>query len=86
MRILNQWLFIKVAAKLLNRNKKLYLIHVLFHYTRNISAGLVVAKESTLQSPLIQQVHRMSLECIIFTWYSNKYCNTPTLTRSKFLF
>jgi hypothetical protein len=67
----------------LKQKQKDYLFHVLFHDARNISARLEVAKEGTLQSPLTQEVQRMSLECIIQFWYSNKYCNTPTLTRRK---
>ncbi|KAF7829757.1 stearoyl-[acyl-carrier-protein] 9-desaturase 6, chloroplastic [Senna tora] len=44
-----------------------------------ISAGFVVTIESTLQCPLIQEIRRMSFECIIFAWNTNKYSNTPTL-------
>ena len=41
----------------------------------------VVSVEGSLKSNFIQKIHRMSFECIIFTWHSNKYSNTPTLIR-----
>lgn len=66
-----------------------YPLHVLLNNIGKISAGLVVAIEGTLKSPLIQEIHRMSFEGIIFAWHSNKYSNTPTLinnNRSRFSF
>ncbi|KAH0921284.1 hypothetical protein HID58_021302 [Brassica napus] len=42
--------------------------------------GFVVAKESTLDIPLVQQFHRMSPEGIVFAWHTNRNRNTSPET------
>jgi hypothetical protein len=60
--------------------------HVLLYNIRKIGSRLVVTIGGALKSPLIQQIYRMSFECIIFAWHSNKYSNTPTLKTTINLF
>ncbi|KAF3527557.1 hypothetical protein DY000_02041326 [Brassica cretica] len=44
------------------------------------SFGFVVAKESTLEIPLLQQFHRMSPKGILFAWHTNRNRNTSPET------
>lgn len=60
-----------------------YLVEVLLHNRRNISAGFVVAIEGTLESSSFHELHRMSFEFSILLWNTNKYSNTPTLRTSN---
>lgn len=57
----------------------IYLLHVQFHHIGQICAWFEVAKEGSLQSPLVQEVHGMSLELSILVWHTNKHSNTPAL-------
>lgn len=72
----------KKANTFKQSNAYAYLVHVFFNNRRKIRARFVVAKEGTLKSPLIKQIHGMSLECIIFVWHTHKHSNTPTLRRN----
>ena len=54
-----------------------YLIHVLFNHRRQVRPWFVVAKEGTLDSPLIQDIHWVGFKCIIFVWDTNKVQQHP---------
>ena len=57
----------------------IYLVHVLFDDWREVGAWFVVAKEGTLESLLIQEIHWVGFERIIFVRHTNKHSNTPSV-------
>ena len=57
----------------------IYLLHVQLNHIGQVSAWLVVAEEGSLQGPLIQEVHWVSLEFSIFVWHTNQHSHTPSL-------
>jgi len=57
----------------------IYLVHVLLDNWRKVGARFVVAEEGPLESPLIQDIHRMGFERIIFVRHTNEYSNTPSI-------
>lgn len=58
-----------------------YLPHVHFNNRREVGSWLVVAKEGTLECPLIQEIHRVGFEGIILIWHTNEYSYTPSLNK-----
>ena len=64
--------------------QEIYLLHIFLNDARNICTGFIVAEESALESPLIQQIDRKSFEFVIFIRYANKNGYTPTLQNHLF--
>lgn len=56
-----------------------YLPHVHLDNVWKVGARLVVAEEGALERLLIQEIHRMCLEGVVFVRHSDKYCHTPSL-------
>lgn len=62
-----------------------YLLHVQFNHIGKVSTRFEVAEESSLQGPLVQEVHWVSLELCILVWYTHQNSNTPALDWEKLL-